>query len=85
MPTSGNVAGNVNWLAKIVRALLAGWSRSGDEDDTGLDPAVLEKQAADLELLRKVEAEVEEIRAKRQDVSEMTSAEKAAALKESRK
>lgn len=75
----------MKWLAKILRALLAGWSRSEDEDDTGLDPAVLKKHAADLELLRKVEAEVDEIRAKRMDVGEMTSAEKAAALKESRK
>ena len=53
--------------------------------DSSLDPSVLREQEKNLEQLRETKTEVDEIRAKRQDVSKMTSAEKAAALKESRK
>lgn len=74
----------MKWIADLIRALLRGWARSGEGPDTGLDPAVLKEHEENLAELRETKAEVEEIRQGRRDVSEMTTDEKIAALKESR-
>ena len=75
----------MSWVAKLIKAFFIEWFKKDESADPGLDPAVLKQHKADLEELIKIGADVEQIRAKRQIVGDMTFAQKQAALRDSRK